>query len=171
MKKLLFILTTCLFVAVSCTNKGQTQETELNTVYDADTLLSIAETSIDQPITITGYVTHTCQHSGKRCFVTGEEQKHSVRVEATGDIVSFDRELVGSKLTINGIVRERRLTDIEIADMEVSLNEQIQEDGMTETCAEELANITEMKEWMEDKGKDFYSIYYIDGMSYEKVDN
>lgn len=171
MKKLLFILTVCLLVAVSCTNKGQTQESESNVVYDADTLLSIAETNIDNPITITGYVTHTCQHSGRRCFVTGEDQKHSVRIEATGDIVSFDKELVGSKLTINGILRERRLTQTEIADMEVNLNEQIKEDGMTETCTEELANLTEMKEWMEAKGKDFYSIYYIDGLSYEKIDN
>jgi hypothetical protein len=68
-------------------------------------------------------------------------------------------------------LRERRLTQTEIADMEVNLNDQIKEDGMTETCTEELANITEMKEWMEAKGKDFYSIYYIDGLSYEKIDN
>jgi hypothetical protein len=175
MKKMLFILTVCLLVATSCTNKGQgheqTQEPESVVVYDADTLLSIVETNIDRHITFTGYVTHTCQHSGKRCFVTGEGQKHSIRVEATGDIVSFDKELIGSKISINGIVRERRLTQTEIADMEVSLNEQIKEDGMSETCAEELANINDMKKWMEAKGKDFYSIYYIDGLSYEKIDN
>lgn len=171
MKKLLFILTVCLLSVLSCTNKGQTQEAESNVVYDADTVLSIAQAHIDSTITVTGFVTHTCEHSGRRCFLTGEKQNHSLRVEAKGDILSFNRELVGSKLSINGIVRERRLTLSEIADMEANLNDQIVEDGMTETCAEELVNINEMKEWMEDYGKDFYSIYYIDGLSYEKIEN
>ena len=171
MKKFLFILTAFILIAASCTNKGQSPESKSSVVYDADTLFSIAKMHIDLPIAISGYVTHTCQHSGKRCFLTGDKQKRSVRVEAKGDIVSFDRELTGSKLIVNGIMRERRLTQTEIKEMEINLNEQIEEDGMTETCAEELANITEMKDWMEDKGKDYYSIYYIDGLSYEKIEN
>lgn len=183
MKSTIFILGAFAFYAVSCNNAGQTQNTgsqdskqtvaETGTmVFDADTLYAVAESFIDEPVTIRGYVTHTCKHAGKRCFLTGEGQKYSIRVEAKGEIGGFNRELEGSQLEVNGILRERRLTQSEIADMEGSVNEKMQkEDGSAETCAAELANINEMKEWMKAHGKDYYSIYYIDGLDYEEIQN
>ena len=181
MKKLSFLLAAFAFFTVSCNNAGQTQnnrdgkqapEETAVVAFDADTLYAIAESFIDEPITVRGYVTHTCKHAGRRCFLTGEGQKHSIRVEAKGEIGGFNRELEGSQLQVNGILRERRLTQIEIADMEKSVNERLeQEDGSAETCEAELANINEMKDWMKAHGKDYYSIYYIDGLNYEEVHN
>ncbi|MEA5129254.1 MAG: hypothetical protein VB074_13815 [Proteiniphilum sp.] len=181
MKKLSFILAAFALFVISCNNAGQTkndQESQQTTeetavvAYDADSLYAIAESMIDKEIAVRGYVTHTCKHSGKRCFLTGEGQQHSIRVEAKGEIGGFNRELEGSQLVVNGILRERRLTQAEIADIEKSTNEKLsQEDGSAETCAAELANINEMKEWMKAQGKDYYSIYYIDGLNYEEIHN
>lgn len=181
MKQLAFILAAFAFLAVSCNNPGQTRQNESpdthqtvaeteTVAFDVDTIYSIAESFIDKPITVRGYVTHTCKHAGKRCFLTGDGQTYSVRVEAKGEIGGFNRELVGSQLSVNGILRERRLTQSEIAGMEDSVNDKLQkENGSAETCAAELANINEMKEWMKTHGKDYYSIYYIDGLNYEVV--
>lgn len=181
MKILAFILVAFAFYAVSCSNAGQTQNNrdskqtmaETRTVvFDADSLYAVAESFIDEPVAIRGYVTHICKHSGKRCFLTGKGQKHSIRVEAKGEIGGFDKELEGSQLEVNGILRERRLTQVEIADMESDLNERLEkEEGSAETCEAELANINEMKEWMKAHGKDYYSIYYIDGLDYEEIQN
>ncbi|OJV75859.1 MAG: hypothetical protein BGO34_06500 [Bacteroidia bacterium 44-10] len=181
MKRLTFILVAFALFAVSCNNAGQKQNNSDNkqavseagaVVVDVDSLYAIAESMIDKEIAVRGYVTHTCKHSGKRCFLTGEGQQHSIRVEAKGEIGGFNRELEGSQLVVNGILRERRLTQAEIADMEKSTNEKLsQEDGSAETCAAELANINEMKEWMKAQGKDYYSIYYIDGLNYEEIHN
>lgn len=181
MKQLTFILVAFAFFAASCNNAGQTQksseskETVAETgaiIFDADSLYAIAESLIGEPVAIKGYVTHTCEHSGKRCFLTGEGQKYSIRIEAKGDIGSFDKELVGSQLKVNGILRERRLSEVEIADMESSVNEKLtKEEASAETCQAELANINEMKDWMKARGKDYYSIYYVDGLNYEKVHN
>ena len=180
MKKLSFILVVFAFFAISCNNAGQTQKNQddkqsvetIVVAFDADSIYDIAEAYLDKEITVKGYVTHTCKHSGKRCFLTGEGQKQSIRVEAKGEIGGFNRELEGTQLQVNGILRERRLTQVEIADIEKSTNEKlIQEDGSAETCAAELANINEMKEWMKAQGKDYYSIYYIDGLNYEEVHN
>ncbi|MEA4916137.1 hypothetical protein [Proteiniphilum sp.] len=180
MKKLSFILVAFALLAISCNNAGQTQKNQddkqstqaVVVAFDADSIYDIAETYIDKEITIKGYVTHTCKHSGKRCFLTGEGHKQSIRVEAKGEIGGFNRELEGTQLQVNGILRERRLTQVEIADMEKSTNEKLaKEDGSAETCAAELANISEMKEWMKAQGKDYYSIYYIDGLNYEEVHN
>lgn len=181
MKKLSFILVGFAFLVISCNNAGQTKNNQENkqtteetaaVVFDADSLYAIAESFIDQPVTVRGFVTHTCKHSGKRCFLTGEGQKHSIRVEAKGEIGEFNRELEGTQLEVNGILRERRLTQVEIADMESSVNEKLaKEEGSAETCEAELANINEMREWMKAQGKDYYSIYYIDGLNYEEVLN
>lgn len=139
-------------------------------IVDADTVYAIAESLIDQPITVKGYATHVCSHSGMRCFMTGDAQKYSIRVEAKGDIGRFDQEQVGTLLTVEGILRERRLTSTEIADMEKDVAVRMQDEGADaetmETCETELANIHEMREWMEAQGKDYYSIYFIDGLRY-----
>lgn len=184
MKHLSFILGLLIFVSISCNNTGQTQSNSVTeeskdmtakaetTILDTDTLYAVAESLVDQPITIRGYVTHTCKHAGKRCFLTGEGQQHTIRVEAKGEIGGFNRELEGSQLVVDGILRERRLTQAEIADMESDVNERLtKEDGSAETCAAELANINEMREWMKAQGKDYYSIYYIDGLTYKEVSN
>ncbi len=181
MKHVVITLAAFAFFAISCNNTGQTRNNQENdqtvvetatSVIDVDSIYSVAETYVDQPITVKGFVTHTCKHSGKRCFLTGEGQLHSIRVEAKGDIGGFNRELEGTQMEVNGILRERRLTQTEIADMEKNTNEKLaKEDGSAETCAAELANISEMKEWMKARGKDYYSIYYIDGLNYEEIHN
>ena len=182
MKNFIFILTLSALILASCTNTGKQQNGKASNtetasaetvVYDADTLYAIAESFVDQPITVKGYVTHTCKHAGKRCFITGDQQKFSIRVEAKGDIGGFNRELAGTQLAIEGILRERKLTQAEIADMEMDVNERLKqvEDGSAETCEAELANINEMREWMQEQGKDYYAIYYIDGLSYQEMTN
>lgn len=181
MKKLSFILAAFALLVISCNNAGQTkndqkdkevaEETAVE-AFDVDSLYAIADSYVNKEIATRGYVSHICKHSGKRCFLTGEGQQHFIRVEAKGEIGGFNRELEGAQLIVNGILRERRLTQTEIADMEKSTNEKLtEEDGSAETCAAELANINEMKEWMKTQGKDYYSIYYIDGLNYEEVHN
>lgn len=173
MKKLLFIgIISCLMV--SCGNKktgnaAQTAEAETAvSVYKLDDLLKNANQLVGQTVKVRGHVTHTCKHSGKRCFIVGEDENVTLRVEAKGEIAGFNRELVGSELEITGVVQENRLTKEYIDQMEKETNEKkLQEDGTAETCETELANISRMREWMKEKGKDYYSIYYLDGQDYE----
>jgi hypothetical protein len=162
----------------SCGNKAKpapAKETATVTTvaaYELDSLLLVAADLVDKNVTVRGFVTHTCKHSGKRCFIVGKDGKTSFRVEATGDIGGFNRELVGSEISVKGIVKERRLTAEAIDQHEKEVNEQqTQEDGSAETCAAELANIQEMRAWMKARGRDYYSIYYMDGETYEVVEN
>lgn len=140
-------------------------------IYQIDDLLTDAEDLVGKQVTVRGHVTHTCKHSGKRCFIVGDDQKTSLRVEAKGNIGGFNRELIGSQLDITGILRENRLSREYLDRMEKDLNEKrIEEDGSAETCEAELANIDGMKAWMETHGKDYYSVYYLDGEDYEVVE-
>ncbi|MDR0687615.1 MAG: hypothetical protein LBF55_02885, partial [Prevotellaceae bacterium] len=64
--------------------------------YDVDSLLTAADSLVGKTVSLRGYVTHTCKHSGKRCFLVGESQTATIRVEAKEGIGGFNRELVGS---------------------------------------------------------------------------
>jgi len=177
MKKLLFISATVLLL-VSCGNSNTQQKpdaeettTQANAdvpTYELNSLLADADQLIDKTVIVKGTVTHTCKHSGKRCFIVGEDGKTSFRVEAKGDIGGFNKELVGSDLAIKGTLKERRLTKEYIDQYEKDVNDKkLKEDGSAETCQAELNNITSMRDWMKANNKDYYAIYYMDGQSYE----
>jgi len=177
MKKLFFIgliLTGMISCGSGTTNKQSAAADETSVavadVYELDDLLKVADDLLDQTVAVRGHVTHTCKHAGKRCFIVGESQKTSMRVEAKGEIGGFNRELVGSELAITGVLKERRLTKEYIDQMEEQVNQKAEEDGSAESCQAELNNIAEMRTWMAENGKEFYSIYYMDGLNYEVVE-
>ncbi|MDR1371523.1 MAG: hypothetical protein LBJ17_00145 [Dysgonamonadaceae bacterium] len=147
-----------------------TSAAENLSVYPLDSLLNMAETQVDKNVTVVGYVTHTCKHSGKRCFMVGESQKGSMRIEAKGEIGGFNRELVGSKIEVTGTVKEHRLTKEYISQMEKDVEMKKEEDGTAESCAAELSNINAMRQWMKDNGKEYYSIFYMDGQNFAVVE-
>lgn len=156
--------------------QSRTAETDTTTVTSAqaqyvEDLLATAESNVGKEITLRGFITHTCKHSGKRCFVVGKDQKTSIRVEAKGHIGGFNRELIGSEVLIKGTLRENRLTKEYIDQMEKDINEKkISDNGSEESCDAETNNIASMRQWMKENNKEFYSIYYVDGTDYEVVE-
>jgi hypothetical protein len=147
-------------------------DADVTTFSSLDKLMEQAESFINKPVKVAGYVTHTCKHSGRRCFITDDNQKFTVRVEAKGKIGGFNRELTGSKINVSGILREKQLTSSEIDKMEKAISEkQVKNDGSEESCVTETANINAMRAWMKDHGKSYYAIYYIDGDDYREVRN
>lgn len=149
--------------------KAEQPQTATSKVFKLDSLLAVADQKVDQTVKVRGVVTHTCKHSGKRCFLAGESKNASLRVEAKGDIGGFNRELIGFQLEITGIVRERRLTREYLDQTEKDLIAKKAEDGSAESCQAELSNIGEMRAKMKELGRNYYSIFYMDGLSYELV--
>jgi hypothetical protein len=179
--KQLFLFTVLSVALFSCSGNKKTETVAENAeknlvvseqlpVFELDSLLKVADRELDKNVKVIGYVTHTCKHSGKRCFIVGESQSVSMRVEAKGDIGGFNRELVGSKIEVSGTLKERRLTQEYIAEMEKDVELKKKEDGNAESCAAELSNIADMRKWMKDNGKDYYSIYYMDGLNFSVLE-
>lgn len=172
MKKTLFIVCAILISMASCGNKksDNTAIVEEEYIYELDSLLKVADKNIDSVVKVKGFVTHTCAHSGKRCFIAGEEGGTTFRVEAKGSITSFDKELIGSEIEIEGIVKEHRLTQEEIDEQEKKTNDKkAKDEAAAESCQAELDNIKEMRDWMVANNKDYYAIYYMDGINYEVI--
>ena len=100
----------------------------------------------------------------------GNDQKTSIRVEARGNIGGFNRELIGSELVIKGILKENKLTKEYIDQAEEELKEKQGKESNGETCDAELSNIENMRKWMKENNKDYYSIYFVEGTDYEVVE-
>ena len=165
----LFVFSVLALALFACSGNNKQAETAV-TSYELDNLLAVADENVDETLTVVGYVTHTCMHSGKKCFIVGESQETSFRVEALGEIETFSSELVGSKLAITGILKEQQLSEEYIDEMEVEVKQLENEEGMAETCATELSNISDMRKWMKDHDKNYYVIYYMDGLKYDVID-
>lgn len=172
MKKLVLFTCAILFLA-GCGNKqkgGEATKAEDVNTFELSELFANADNYIGKPVNVSGYVTHVCSHSGRKCFLEDENQKFSIRVEATDKIGSFDQELVGAEIKVSGILQETRLTEQQICDQETMVEEQLQNEEITEeSCEASKANIAKMREWMENNGKDYYAVYFIDGESYNEI--
>lgn len=178
MKKILFAVAILCCIASCGSKKTEKNETTAGSEavnvqgYKLDSLLVVADRFIDKEVTVRGFVTHTCEHSGKRCFIVGDDQKVSMRIEAKGEIVGFNRELIGSELAVTGVLKERRLSKEYIDQHEKEVHKKkAAEDGSAETCEAELSNINEMRAWMKKNNKDHYSLYYMDGEKYDVIEN
>ena len=173
MKKV-FLTLGVILAFISCTSNASKQDKdEPQNVFDVPQLLSVAIDSVDKEVTVKGLVTHVCSHSGRRCFLEDSTGEYSVKVEATDTLGTFDRAIMGTEIIVSGILREKRLSAEYINDWEIEIKEkhahEAEEGG--EKCASELANITSMREWMKEHNKDYYSIFYIDGISYTPIED
>ena len=117
------------FGLASCGNSNKKQAAETATQSEVktvnvekamylDDILSKAETLEGQEVILRGKITHTCKHSGRRCFIVGKDGKTSIRVEAKGNIGGFNRELIGSEVAVKGILRANKMTEKDIDAME-----------------------------------------------------
>lgn len=175
MKRIAFIITgiTIMFFFGACNNKKQeVKKQQEGTVYQLEKLLEVAAENVEKQVVVKGSVTHTCKHSGKRCFIVGNDPNTSLRIEAKGTIEGFKSDLIGSEIEVIGILKERRLTKEYIDQHAEKIKvKQLEEDGSAESCQAEMENIQKMRDWMKMHNKDYYSIYYIDGESYKVVES
>jgi hypothetical protein len=170
MNKKTFILILLAVALFACKNSPK-ESTEAKTV-NVTELLSILDQNIDKEVIVSGTVDHVCSHSGRRAFLVDSTGENSIRIEAAGDIESFEKELIGSTLNVKCVIKENRWTNDEIAQMEIAVLEKHPEDAEAdgENCSIEMQNIKQMRQWMKDNGRDYYVTYYAEGISYEVAD-
>ena len=171
MKQFLFLA--AFAVALSSCTGNKKQAEAFDWAYELDNLLAVVDQEVDNTITVVGFVTHTCKHSGMKCFIVGESQETSLQVNVVpeGEIEQFTPELIGSKLAITGILKEHHWPEEYIGELENHVKLQQQEGKMEEeVCAAELSNYSEWRKWMKDNNKDYYVTYYMNGLKYEVVD-
>ncbi|PKQ65473.1 hypothetical protein BZG02_00245 [Labilibaculum filiforme] len=177
--KYLSIIAICL-LCMSCNSKQkeakngiiETNQLTLteSSVETIDQLMINAENLVGKQVNISGLVNHVCAHSGKRCILKNSTGRLSIRVEATGSLEGFDKEIAGQVIKVSGILREKRMDIASIDEWEAEVKTKHDAEEGGEHCSSEMASIKEMRDWMKEKNKDYYAIYYVDGNSYEVVE-
>lgn len=157
----------------SCNMKPKEAKKEstpaVQTVYSINELMEVADQMLGKEVSLNGLVNHVCAHSGKRCILKNGKGDLSIRVEAVGELEGFEKEIAGNDIKVTGTLREKRLDQAAINEWETEVLEKHKGEEESGHCSSEMANITEMRNWMKENKKDYYSIYYLDGNSYEVV--
>ena len=143
-------------------------------VYTPVKLMKDVDKQVGKEVKVRGTVTHVCKHAGKKCFIMDDDGVTTLQVMAGGKITAFGQDLMGSEIEATGTVKEHRIAKEDIDKDEKSATEekshQHGEDGSMERCEAVLSNVKMMREWMEKNKKDYFAIYYIDGLKYDVVD-
>ncbi|PXX99146.1 hypothetical protein DF185_14815 [Marinifilum breve] len=173
--KYLSLLAMCIMM-LSCNSvqKEKTENKEVAQIKQAalsiEQVMQTAADNVGKEVYFQGTVNHVCAHSGKRCILKTADGKLSIRVEATGKLEGFTKELAGNDLIVTGTLREKRLEPSYIDKLEADIKAKQFDEEEGEHCSSEMANIKEMRDWMKENNKDYYAIYYVDGTAYEIVE-
>jgi len=169
MVKRILILLSVVFILGSCkneTNNDQKESDSTNiTTVELKNFDTEASKFVDQQIKITGIVDHVCKHGGKKVVLVNQDGTASVHVESE---ISFSDTLIGSELTLVGIVREFRVDE--------AYCQQLEDDAMTQHSDGDDADAQQSKKMeeaqfyrdsMKTAGVDHLSFYSLEFVSFE----
>jgi hypothetical protein len=145
-------------------NAEVNKDQKISTALSVDDLLHSADKKVNETVEVIGVVNHVCQHSGRRCFLKGADGA-GLKIEASGELKGFNKEIVGMIIKVKGVLKEQRISKDEIAKITAAQKVE-EEDGH---CDTESNNVIKMRYWMKKNGKDYYAFYYVDGTEYEVV--
>lgn len=171
----------------STSGNAQTAESQSATTktMDVDSLLAVAETLVDQPITVEGICTHICQHGGKKIFLMGTDDTQVIRIEAGEAIGAFDAGCVNNVVRATGRLVEDRIDEAYLAEWERSIadaaaqqhgtdeggcttEKQARGESQTASTAQRIADFrARIADRKAREGKEYLSFYHIEGDTYE----
>ncbi len=170
--KIFIIAVFSLMVLFSCNQAGKTGQSqatmevgeENQETADVDRVLSSPDEYTGKPVKVEGLVTHVCKHSGKRLHLTSPSTNQMIRVEATGEIKQFEKELEGNHIVVEGIFHTQVIDEDYLARMEeAGQTEMHTEHGTHGEEPENMERTAKMKQQLEASGKNEMISYWIDG--------
>ncbi|MCM1454866.1 MAG: hypothetical protein NC193_10110 [bacterium] len=210
MKKSVILLASLALAGISllasCSSGKSAEAAEAAEAQDAapaltvDQVLSGPDALVGDTITIEGVCSHLCRHGGRKAFVAGTADSLMLRCEAyplMGE--PFPKSTVHHPIRVRGILREQRIDEAAVKEMERQNDERIAgiaseqgeqyaelaeraESGCdTERAAQGQKDLTTFRERMADyrkriaerqarEGKPYLSFYYLDAISYTTLE-
>ena len=183
--KALVMSVACLFAAVAfvaCGNKEAATSSEPEAL-SVDSVFANAQNLLGDTVEIKGLCSHLCSHGGTKAFLVGADSTQVLRCQATAEMGgAFAPDCTGKELIVKGIVRESRIGEEEVAQMEARMaaadsSAQAHEACDTEKKAAGQANLNPFAERMADyrakiaarteaEGIPCLSFYYIEALGY-----
>lgn len=186
MKKIFFLLTIAVLIIgsnIGCKNHGDKSTDSTKTAITVDSFLLTPEAWAGKDIVIEGTVSHICKHSGKKLFLFGANPEMTVKINAGGNMSTFDIKYEGNDVEITGTVVEDEKIDANYlneweAEIKASIADKDQKvcneenkaiTGQTNKAAtkdttvveDPYAGVKEFRKKLEQSGKTYISIYAI----------
>lgn len=170
------------FVACrNSTSQDNAAEEASETIFTVDSLMADPQALVGDTVTVEGLCSHLCKHGGRKAFILGNDSTLLLRCEATSAIGgAFAPDCAGKRLTVLGIVREDRLDENSIREMEQK--HAATEGASDHACSTEAKangqdSINEFDARMADyrarisrrsaeEGKDYLSFYHLEAIGY-----
>lgn len=190
-KSFALALTASLFL-ISCggnQNKNENnEETATIEAVSVEKALEQIPNALNQEISIEGLCTHICAHGGKKLFLVTDDGERSVQVIADESLGRFPEECVNAIVRVKGIVKENRIDEAKIQEMEAQMAKQTAEkhgedesgcgheqkanqEKPADTFKERMDNYrSQIAERAEKESKNYLSFYYIVASDYEIVE-
>ncbi|MBL4746433.1 MAG: hypothetical protein JKY08_08690 [Flavobacteriaceae bacterium] len=120
---------------------------------------------VNQEIALTGIVDHVCKHGGKKLLLVSDGAKIHVTSEER-----FDDKLIGSEITLSGIVKEERIDEAYCLKME---NDNIKNHSEgkynNDDFKKKKKHIEEYRDEMKQKNVDHLSNYSLQYVSHNET--
>ncbi len=133
---------------------------------------------VDKEIVIKGTVNHVCSHGGKRMFIMGENPDVAIRITPSKEIGVFEKELEGSHVMVTGVLKELRIDEAYVANLETEIAEGVdneafhdhsggKHDETEEDKDEKKAQIEAMREKIATSESGYYSQFWVEASKFE----
>lgn len=130
------------------------------------------EKLVGKQVKVRGVVDHVCSHAGKKCFISKEGSDASLQILAGGEVKAFSKELMGKEIEATGVMKEHRITNKQVEAQKASLKKKMETNADEKTahaCSRGMVNVEKMEAWMKTNSKDYYPIYFMEGLKYVEV--
>jgi len=169
-------------IMFSCGNKEQKKEEACcnkdKATVTVDKVMRDMTSYVDENIVIVGTVNHVCSHGGKRMFIMGENPDVAIKITPSNEIGVFKKELEGSHIMVTGVVKELRIDEAYVADLEKEIaegadNEAIHDhsagthEETEEAKAEKKEQIDAMRTRIAENENGYYSQFWIEASKFE----
>jgi hypothetical protein len=122
-------------ILLSCGNSGNKAVSSKTAVSDvADkiefaSLIANPDSYVGKNISVEGKVVHVCTETGKKMYIVGENPDIRLYVAAGENIPKFPMELLGSNVTVEGMITK-------VAETAIAQNESMEKNKCAMACAE-----------------------------------
>ncbi|OFX24167.1 MAG: hypothetical protein A2041_03490 [Bacteroidetes bacterium GWA2_31_9b] len=172
-----------LAIAVLLYSCGTKQTESTVEKVNVETLMASIDNYIDKDVVVSGTVSHVCAHGGKRLFLIAENPDLAIKVIPTEELGVFNKDVEGSSVNIYGKVKELRIDDAYIANMETEMKEGVESEAAhthdgehniehktVELDSAQIQKITDLRSEVAESGKGYISQYWIECNKIETVE-
>ncbi len=135
---------------------------------------------VGKTIVLTGIVDHVCEHDGKKMFLVDENSDARVKIVPNENLAAFKQDMVGETVEVTGVVKEFRLDEDYLIEME----EKIKSDSKEETemhmgehkgkkeehnMDDQMKQVNNLRKKLKDSGKEYLSYFSVEAVSYKII--